>query len=1414
MNGEYKIGDVVLGNWTLVKLLGEGSYGRVYEAHREDFGTTYTAAIKIMTIPASQSEVDNARAEGMDEESVTAYFNGMVKDVVQEFALMSELKGTANIVSYEDHAVTPLTDGIGWDVLIRMELLTPMLKYMSSHKMTRSDIIKLGIDMCKALELCQRYNIIHRDIKPENIFISRTGDYKLGDFGVARTLEKTTGGLSKKGTYTYMAPEVYKNEKYGSTVDIYSLGIVLYRLLNNNRAPFLPAPPQPISYREREQALERRISGEPLLPPANAEGRLAEIVLKACAYHSKDRYTSPLQMRQELEAIQYEKQNDALIYGENGQIFVDKTQYTRNSHTSDTDNKETAQENSEEASSAGMDDDARDSDTEETIFKDLNLQTEEEQSHSPEELTVLRAQYQKELEEENRREEKKEEEERFQKQEEERRRQEEETRKKREKRYKELVQTLQDQNEILHPKEKDHVETDGSQSRTDQEPKKKLPVWRWLCAGAAVVCIVLFIICFWKPASSPTPAFTGTIYTLKMSGNSTVSVTTDSTTGKIYASKVYDGTPLIPTGDMFSLADINGNTVSDYTFTLSYSPNKSPTTVSDGSVDITYNVTELRDASSNVVAADQYTVIPVTLTLSISKRPLTLSANSANKVYDGNALTLTAPGYTVTDGSLAADESITAISVTGSRIRVGSAQSKIKTDSTVIKKADGTETTDNYQITLNPGTLEVTTYSVTPITVSVGKVSKVYDGTPLTLSSGNVQVLSGTLPAGSTISADFSTASRTDAGSDSVNITYISIRDAAGNDITNNYSINRQSGTLTVTKRPLMIETYSSTKEYDGNPLTNMTTPAVTGRLDGDQISLKITGSQTNIGSSLNTISDVKITHAANQQDVTDNYLITYKLGRLTVTEDKSYAEPTPIPTSAPLLMSWEEGNWYWSLTEGVLTITGVGNMKNYENGADVPWYLQRSSVNQVIVKEGITGIGDCAFYDCENLKSVTFPDSVTFIGKQAFHTCVNLTSVTIPENVSIIGSDAFCFCKSLTSVTIPDGVTSIGEYAFGWCSGLMSVTIPNGVTSIGSDAFCFCKSLTNVTIPDSVTTIEAETFIACESLRDVTIPDSVTSIGKQAFDYCSNLTDIHYVGTEEQWAAIVIGEFNAPLLNATIHTEALAPEILPKTVDISAREFNTYALRSDGTVAVSGPALQGQGDVREWRNIVKIDAGYVFVLGLTEDGKVLLAGNAGNREAYNLLQSVSDWTDIVDISAGLGFAIGLKRDGTVVTAGSLWNNDNYNGWNEIIAFEAGDGYAYGVLSNGSIVDHANRRYNNWENIVSVKIGSYNTGDNRSFGSFLIALREDGTVVSDGKIDISDWTGITAVAAGRDFVVGLRADGTVVAAGINNYGQCDVSNWTDIVAIAVGEDYTVGLKADGTVLAVGNNSYGQCEQPR
>ena len=299
----YKKYEPIFGEWSIVREIGEGSFGKVFEIERRDFGYTYKAALKAITIPQSRSEIERIADDGMGPESVTAYFRGFVQELVEEFRIMSKLKGESNIVSYEDHRVIEHTDEIGWDVFIRMELLTPLTKYAKEHGISRADVIRLGIDICSALELCRKNNIIHRDIKPENIFVSENGKFKLGDFGIAKTVEKTTGGLSKKGTYTYMAPEVYKGEAYGASVDIYSLGIVLYRFMNNNRTPFLPPYPTPIKYADRESAMACRIKGETLPAPANADEALSRVILKACAYSPRDRYLSPSDMRRDLEAL-------------------------------------------------------------------------------------------------------------------------------------------------------------------------------------------------------------------------------------------------------------------------------------------------------------------------------------------------------------------------------------------------------------------------------------------------------------------------------------------------------------------------------------------------------------------------------------------------------------------------------------------------------------------------------------------------------------------------------------------------------------------------------------------------------------------------------------------------------------------------------------------------------------------------------------------------------------------------------------------------------------------------------------------------------------------------------------------------------------------------------------------------------
>ena len=146
---------------------------------------------------------------------------------------------------------------------------------------------------------CKEYDIIHRDIKPQNIFVSKYGDYKLGDFGIAKTVERTSGG-TKIGTYKYMAPEVYNNQPYGTAADLYSLGLVLYWLLNERRMPFLPLPPAKLNVGMEESARARRFRGEQLPPPANGSRELKRIVLKACAFDPKERYASAAAMLKDL----------------------------------------------------------------------------------------------------------------------------------------------------------------------------------------------------------------------------------------------------------------------------------------------------------------------------------------------------------------------------------------------------------------------------------------------------------------------------------------------------------------------------------------------------------------------------------------------------------------------------------------------------------------------------------------------------------------------------------------------------------------------------------------------------------------------------------------------------------------------------------------------------------------------------------------------------------------------------------------------------------------------------------------------------------------------------------------------------------------------------------------------------------
>ena len=342
--------------WKITEKIGEGSFGKVYKACRSEQGTTFYSAIKVITIPSNPGELSSVRSESPNEQSVKEYFQGLVDECIQEVSTMEYFRGNSHVVSVEDYKVVEYLDDIGWDIYIRMEYLTSFMEYCAGRALSEDDVIRLGIDLCKALEYCQCQNIIHRDIKPENIFVSR-----LGDFGIARELERTMSGLSKKGTYSYMAPEMYKGEAYDSRVDIYSLGIVLYKLRNHNRLPFISLEKQLITYRDKENALNKRMAGEKLPRPAEAGDAFAEVILKACAFDREERYANAEEFREALERVKTASSSAKTVHVRKteelehapGKINPQKVQYKSQQRTPQKDRKQVIQQSQMKAETEG-----------------------------------------------------------------------------------------------------------------------------------------------------------------------------------------------------------------------------------------------------------------------------------------------------------------------------------------------------------------------------------------------------------------------------------------------------------------------------------------------------------------------------------------------------------------------------------------------------------------------------------------------------------------------------------------------------------------------------------------------------------------------------------------------------------------------------------------------------------------------------------------------------------------------------------------------------------------------------------------------------------------------------------------------------------------------------------------------------
>lgn len=286
----------LFGSWYIGEEIGEGSYGRVYRIRRNDgFGNQYTAALKAIEILAEQTE-----------KTPEALAAKVKRDYMGEVQTLIRLRGAANVVYMEDYDLLENRENgqlLGCDLLIRMEELEGVSKLMvkDASMRTQKEAHKLGLDICRALMACDAADYIHRDIKPGNLFRSPFGDYKLGDFGVAKQLAGTIHAKTAIGTEPYAAPEVH-GKNYDARVDTYSLGLVLYQLMNDGFLPFYTA--ETVDGEQKRQAIMRRLSGEALPPPARADAAFQAVILKACAFQPDDRFRSAEEMYDALRAME------------------------------------------------------------------------------------------------------------------------------------------------------------------------------------------------------------------------------------------------------------------------------------------------------------------------------------------------------------------------------------------------------------------------------------------------------------------------------------------------------------------------------------------------------------------------------------------------------------------------------------------------------------------------------------------------------------------------------------------------------------------------------------------------------------------------------------------------------------------------------------------------------------------------------------------------------------------------------------------------------------------------------------------------------------------------------------------------------------------------------------------------------
>lgn len=293
----------VFGEWYTDKQLGTGTDGKVFSIYRQKYdGTRESSVLKIIRLGENREEKknlfddDNIVAETEDE-----YYGKIISNITDNVKTLMKSDGGKYFVKYEDIELRKASDGKGRLILLKLEQMRSLSELLKEFSFTLEETLRLGISVCKSLIKCRKFGYIYPNLKPENILFDRDGVCKLGDFGTFSLLEPAKTGVAYKRTQYYMAPEFIKTGNVNSTVDTYSLGLVLYMLTNRNRLPFSEEYPNKVTINALNEGVQKRSAGEKLPEPLLASEELKKIIAKACAYKPNDRYFTPEQMLSDLQ---------------------------------------------------------------------------------------------------------------------------------------------------------------------------------------------------------------------------------------------------------------------------------------------------------------------------------------------------------------------------------------------------------------------------------------------------------------------------------------------------------------------------------------------------------------------------------------------------------------------------------------------------------------------------------------------------------------------------------------------------------------------------------------------------------------------------------------------------------------------------------------------------------------------------------------------------------------------------------------------------------------------------------------------------------------------------------------------------------------------------------------------------------